>query len=133
MAVNPSQCTSTYMLTAPPISAPCLADVRSTYLAAGAALRIALTEGVSLSLGGAYLRGMSIGKAMGQIGAERTPAMAGYQAELGGNVLISSWFGVRAAIPITHYGYTFSGGAATYSSASETYYGLTVSALLFTH
>lgn len=124
--IAPSACNTSMTM-------PCLADVNTTSLSAAAHIRVALTEEVALSVGGGYIMGLSVGKAVGQIGSERTAKLAGYYFEIGGNMMLKDWLAFRAAIPFTHYGYAFSGGTATYSKASETYYGLTISALVFTH
>ena len=120
----PSACSSTSTM-------PCLADVNSTSLIGGAQLRVALTDEVALSVAGGYIMGLSVSKAVGHIASERTTKMAGYTFEIGGSFMVKQWLAVRAAIPYTHYGYTFTGGTATYTKASETYYGLNLSAIVF--
>jgi hypothetical protein len=111
---------------------PCIPGVRATYLMAGAHLRIAASDDIALSLSAGYQLGLAVGRGRGQVGSERTPAMSGLQFELGMNWMLKDWLGFRLAIPFIRHSFTFSGGTATYTSASETYFGGTVSALIFT-
>ena len=96
-------------------------------------LRIAATPTFALSLTGGYLLGLGVGKGVGQIGSEAgSTSLAGFHGEIGASWMLTDWLAFQVAIPFMTYAYKFSGGTATYGSASETYYGLTVGAVVFT-
>jgi hypothetical protein len=109
---------------------PCFADANVSFLSLDAHLRIALTSELSLALSGGYLAGLSVQRGMGQISSsEATAKLYGLHAELGLSYLIKDWFAVQGVVPFRRYAYAFkpaAGGAATYASAADTYYGLTV-------
>lgn len=113
-------------------TSPCLADIDATYVAGDVHARFALVNSFSLSLSAGYIQGISVSKGPGQIGQERNTIMSGFRGELAGNLMLLDWLMARVAVPVTRFGYTFAGGAtptATYTAASELYYGVVVSAV----
>lgn len=108
----------------------CLPDVSLSHLTAGFSARIALGSTIGVSLGAAYLLGFGIDKGAGQIGSEASASAHGYSGELALFWQLKDWLAVRAAAPLVHYSYSFT-GAVAYRSASETYYGATLGATIF--
>jgi hypothetical protein len=126
MPVAPSACNNNQTM-------PCLADINASHLVADLHIRIAATSGFGLSLTGGYYVGLGVAKGAGQIGSERpATAFSGFHVELGATLMLIDWLALQAAAPYNRYSYSFSsGGAGTYSAATETYYGLTGGALIF--
>jgi hypothetical protein len=110
----------------------CLPDVQLSHVTLGVDARVALTPALGLSLGAAFLPGFGLGRGMGQLGAESDASARGYSGELAVTWRLMTWLALRAALPVTHYGYQFSSRAVSYTSASETYYGGIVGATVFT-
>jgi hypothetical protein len=112
---------------------PCIADIQTMFFAADLNLRVAVMDQLSLSLSGGYILGLAVGKANGQIGQDSTSTkLSGFHVEPGANLMLMDWLAVRAAIPFVHYGYAFTSPTATYKTATETYYGIMGSVVLFT-
>jgi hypothetical protein len=127
MAPSPMMCNST-------ATEPCLTDVGATQLVADLHIRIAATDTFGFSVAGGYYMGVGAPAGNWTQNNERVAKMSGYHAEVGANILLSDWLAVRGSLPFVHYGYAFSGGNGTgvYTSASETYYGLNIGAIIFT-
>lgn len=116
----------------PAIMKPCIADVQGSYVMLGAHIRIAATEGLSFSLSGGYLLGLSVGKGAGQIGVESTDTkLSGFQVEPGVNFMLKDWMALRLSVPIVRYSYAFTSAMAVYKSATEMYYGGNLAILMF--
>ncbi len=126
MPIPPSSCSDAMT------TQPCIPGVQVTYLVADLHLRVAAADDIALSLSAGYLLGLAVGRSRGQLGSEKSPVMSGLHFELGGSWMLNDWLAFRLAIPYIRHGFTFSGGTATYTSATETYFGGTVSALIFT-
>jgi hypothetical protein len=127
MPVAPSACPVTAMMA-------CLPDTNVTLLAGTGSLRFALAPEIGLSLGGMYMMGLTVkNKPMNQIGYESATSSGGYQAEAALSYLVTDWFTLRGAFPITHVSYTFHTASVAYKSASETYYGLVAQAVFSLH
>jgi hypothetical protein len=123
--VPPSQCTNALMQ-------PCLADVQTSALAADAHVRIAVTSELGLGASIGYLVGVGLGKSASQIGSEAGSATwSGYHGQVDASYLVSEWLALRFEVPFVSQSYKFSGGTTTYSSASESYYGVVFGAAVF--
>jgi len=123
MPVSPSNCPANSTMA-------CLPDTDVLMFAGSGSLRIALAPEIGLSLGGMYLLGLSVkNKPVNQIGYESATSAGGFQAEAGLNYLVTDWFAIHGAVPITHVSYLFHTASVDYKSASETYYGLLVQAV----
>lgn len=127
MPVVPSMCPAGSPL-------PCFADVSAAHLTADLYARFALTPAFGLSLALGYARGLSVSRASGQLAAEVPAASNGVHVEPAATLMLGDYFAVQAAVPILRYSYAFterSGG--TYSSATETYWGvvLGIAALVY--
>jgi hypothetical protein len=118
----PSMCASTS-------TTVCLPDATLSHFTLGAALRVAVTDEIGLSLDGAFLPAVNVGS---RLGAEAPASASGYSVEVAGSWLLLDWLALRAALPLQHYLYTWSSTTVMYHSASETYYGLVVGAAVFT-
>jgi hypothetical protein len=111
---------------------PCLADVDTSYLEGDVHLRASVLPQIGVSLTAGYFIGIKVGKGVGQIGQERNAILSGLHAEPAANVMVTDWMAIRMAVPFIRYAYQFGGGTTgAYSSATETYYGATVGAIVF--
>jgi hypothetical protein len=110
----------------------CLPDVGVSHVNFGFDARAALTPKLSVSLSAAYLAGFGVGRGMGQLGAESDASAHGFSGALAISWQIIDWLALRAETPLTYYGYQFSRKGLSYSSASETYYGVVIGATVFT-
>src|SRR4029077_13525321 len=118
--VVPSMCIATN-------AQPCFADAKPSYISIDMHLRVAAPPGLSLSLVGGYLLGLSVADGMDQISAEGTAKVQGFHADVGASFLVRDWFALAATVPIRYYGYALTptaGGTATYRAASDLTYGL---------
>lgn len=111
----------------------CLPDVAVSHMTVGASGRFAMTPQWGLSVGLAVLPAFGVSRARGGLGVEGAPSALGYAAEVAVAWQLLDWLSLRAALPVTRYGYSWSGPMAPYSSASETYYSLVVGAAVFTN
>jgi hypothetical protein len=127
--LGPSMCTSGS-------SPPCFGDVNASSLSADVQVRIAINAVLAASLTAGFYRGLNIARAQGGIAAEVPAVSNGFHVEPGMTLLLGDWFGVQATLPIVRNSYTFgapAGGTRSYSSATETYYGVVagVSAMVY--
>jgi hypothetical protein len=109
----------------------CVPDVQLSHLTFGFDARLALRPMLALSLGAALLPGFGLGSGMGQLGVESAASALGVSFTAAVSWQILDWLALRAAVPVTRYGYDFSRRPLAYTSASETYYGLVVGATAF--
>ena len=109
----------------------CIPDVGVSHLALGFDARFAATSRLGLSLAAAFLPAFGVGRGMGQLGAESAASARGFSGELAVSWQLLDWLALRAALPMVSYSYQFSGRALSYTSASETYYGVTAGAVVF--
>jgi hypothetical protein len=128
--LSPSSC-----LTAE--TAPCFADIKTSYVSADFHIRVAASETLGLSLSGGYLAGLGVGSGMDQISAQAPATMKGFHVEAGVRFLIKDWFAVYASVPFRRYSFTFgpppSGTTIMYRAAGDTYVGATAGVALFTY
>ena len=109
----------------------CVPDVQLSHLTLGFDARLALRPTLALSLGAALLPGFGLGRGMGQLGAESGASALGVSIAAAVSWQLLDWLALRAALPVTRYGYDFSRRPLAYTSASETYYGVVVGATVF--
>jgi hypothetical protein len=128
--VAPSSC-----LTAE--TAPCFADVKTSYVSADFHIRVAATETLAVSLSGGYLLGLGVASGVDQISAQAPAEMKGFHVEAGARFMIKDWFAVYAAVPFRRYSFTFgapsAGTTIMYRAAGDTYVGATAGVALFTY
>jgi hypothetical protein len=120
----PSTCTATSTLV-------CVPDVEVAHLTIGADARFAITPALAISLGAAFLPAFGVGRGMGQLAVESPASARGFSADLAVTWQILDWLALRAALPVERYGYQFDRRPLSYTSASETYYGLVAGAVVF--
>jgi hypothetical protein len=118
-------------------TAPCFADIKTSYVSADFHIRVAATETLGLSLSGGYLAGLGVASGMDQIAAQAPADMKGFHVEASARLLIKDWFAVYAAVPLRRYSFAFgappSGTTIMYRSAGDTYVGVTVGVAIFTY
>jgi hypothetical protein len=121
----PSMCTGTS-------TQVCLPDVQVSHVTVGVEGRLSVAPAWALTAGAALLPAFGVGRGRGQLGAESAVSAFGTSVDLGVGWQITPWLIARAVVPVTHYSYSFSAPTVMYKSASETTYGLTVGATVFT-
>ncbi len=116
----PSLCTSTS-------TDICLAAVRLLAVTAGSALRLGLSPNLALTANATVLASLSLGAAPGELAAESRARSFGVSADLGLAFTFVRALAITTAVGVTTFQHSFHGGQDLgYSSASETYYGITV-------
>ena len=128
--LSPSSC-----LTAE--TAPCFADIKTSYISADFHIRVAASETLGLSLSGGYLLGLGVAQRDGSDlragagGDERVPRRGGRPHADQGLVC-----GLRR-VPFRRYSFAFGapaeGTTIMYSSAGDTYVGATAGVAMFTY
>ncbi len=118
-------------------TAPCFADIKTSYVSADFHIRVAATEALAVSLSGGYLIGLGVAGGMDQISAQAPAEMKGFHVEAGARFMIKDWFAVYAAVPFRRYSFTFgapsAGTTIMYRAAADTYVGATAGIALFTY
>jgi hypothetical protein len=118
-------------------TAPCFADIKTSYVSADFHIRVAATETLAVSLSGGYLAGLGVASGMDQISAQAPAEMKGFHVEAGARLMIKDWFAVYAAVPFRRYSFTFgapsAGTTIMYRAAGDTYVGATAGIALFTY
>jgi len=110
----------------------CLPDVQVSHMTLGLDARVALAPSVGLALELAYLPGFGLGRGAGQLGSESDASVQGFASTVAASWQLLDWLALRASVPVIHNSYSFSQRPLSYTSASETYYGLIAGATVFT-